>query len=973
MPRKRYFHPAIEEEQVDFKWIGDGKKVQRLYQYTSCCLNGITVSVGDDVTVKQDDENLAVGTVLEFFEDTSDDPHRAKVTWYYSWHELPKRFQKLVGEAFEQELFIPSSEHSEVIDAETINGVCTVHKVSKEPLELELEPNVYYVRFRFGAAKGLEYVLEKMEADDKQNVKGTPLVTKDINVVVENTPKVRGRTKIEPKKELAGVFEEESKVIPKKAKRNHGQFNDRKGDHVSSKKSQKSPLTTEKWKKFDTNEAVTFMLDNESLPSDSESIASTSSTRSTRSSRSVSSNIAPAKPIPVVKELKRAKDFNDNIKLELNASPVSPWMITSKSAMKLTAIKEKKNRTNAQTNRSSSRRKTVGSVVELESSSLENDSNSSSRKSKTKNTPRKAAIKRQKSTDKSPITATPKKGNGNAVGTPKTTRQRHRTSKAAAVSKEKDVYDFDSSEEVDDSSKYARRKSFQKVTSSIPKRKSITFKYGKGDSKNYEHDCDDENDRDYVVEKDCLHSDSEDEENEENGSFSDNSSVKSDESESENEVTFKRANRKTKGTKASFSKKDTSKKASKTPIKSKTILTPSIASRSAPRIMPKSPLEFARQRLHVSAVPDSLPCREQEFQDIYSFVEDRLQEDTGGCMYISGVPGTGKTATVHEVIHHLEEAADEGYGVQFKFVELNGMKLTDPNQVYATLLKNLTGQKATADHAADILEAKFSTPSPKKEHVVVLVDELDLLWTRKQNVLYNLFDWPTRKFSKLIILAVANTMDLPERIMMNRVSSRLGLTRMTFQPYTFKQLQEIVLSRIQGIDAFEEDALQLVARKVAAISGDARRCLDICRRAVEVAESVAADIKGVRKSLKGIVNMKHVEIALKEMFSSPKILALQNMSPLETMFMKAVISEFRRTGLEEALFFEVYDQFQSHCRLEGGFKPPNASIAFSVCNQLGSCRLLLTEAGHKDVYQRIRMNVSVDDVMFALRTSNTKT
>jgi len=57
-------------------------------------------------------------------------------------------------------------------------------------------------------------------------------------------------------------------------------------------------------------------------------------------------------------------------------------------------------------------------------------------------------------------------------------------------------------------------------------------------------------------------------------------------------------------------------------------------------------------------------------------------------------------------------------------------------------------------------------------------------------------------------------MDLPERIMMNRVSSRLGLTRLTFQPYTFRQLQEIVLSRIRGMNAFEEDALELVARKV---------------------------------------------------------------------------------------------------------------------------------------------------------------
>ena len=56
---------------------------------------------------------------------------------------------------------------------------------------------------------------------------------------------------------------------------------------------------------------------------------------------------------------------------------------------------------------------------------------------------------------------------------------------------------------------------------------------------------------------------------------------------------------------------------------------------------------------------------------------------------------------------------------------------------------------------------------------MLLADELDLLWTRKQTVLYNLFDWPSRQHAKLVVLAVANTMDLPERVMMNRVASRL--------------------------------------------------------------------------------------------------------------------------------------------------------------------------------------------------------
>ena len=56
------------------------------------------------------------------------------------------------------------------------------------------------------------------------------------------------------------------------------------------------------------------------------------------------------------------------------------------------------------------------------------------------------------------------------------------------------------------------------------------------------------------------------------------------------------------------------------------------------------------------------------------------------------------------------------------------------------------------------------------------MDELDQLVTAKQDVVYNFFNWPTLVGSKLIVIAVANTMDLPERVMTGRVRSRLGET-----------------------------------------------------------------------------------------------------------------------------------------------------------------------------------------------------
>uniref|UniRef100_A0A8B9KN80 Origin recognition complex subunit 1 n=1 Tax=Astyanax mexicanus TaxID=7994 RepID=A0A8B9KN80_ASTMX len=480
-------------------------------------------------------------------------------------------------------------------------------------------------------------------------------------------------------------------------------------------------------------------------------------------------------------------------------------------------------------------------------------------------------------------------------------RQESTTARALAVLAEEEHED---SPALSAATPRSKRKSAQCVSSLI--KKQLNMLSNQDELQSDGEDADD--DGCFVPTKLDLESSSDEEEEEMKG-------------DSEDELVVKRSRRSTcpktprstekRRASARTPRKTPSKKAAPSTPRTPRHATPSIPARSLPARKPGNVLEEARLRLHVSSVPESLPCREQEFQDIYNFVESKVMDGTGGCMYISGVPGTGKTATVHEVIRSLQQAAEQDEIPHFNFIEINGMKMTDPHQAYVQILQKLTNQKATADHAAALLEKRFSMPAPKKETTVLLVDELDLLWTRKQNVMYNLFDWPTRRHARLVVLTIANTMDLPERIMINRVASRLGLTRMSFQPYTFKQLQQIITSRLNKVKAFEEDALQLVSRKVAALSGDARRCLDICRRATEICEYSS------QRSSTGLVGMSHVMEALDEMFSSSYIAAIRCTSLQEQLFLRAVIAEFRRLGLEEATFQQVFVQHQALCRMEG--------------------------------------------------------
>lgn len=340
-----------------------------------------------------------------------------------------------------------------------------------------------------------------------------------------------------------------------------------------------------------------------------------------------------------------------------------------------------------------------------------------------------------------------------------------------------------------------------------------------------------------------------------------------------------------------------------------------------------SPYQIARSTLHVSAVPHALPCRETEFDTVHSHLEAAIAAGTGACIYISGTPGTGKTATVREVVASLQAAVAEEQLDDFYFVEINGMKVTDPHQSYSLLWEALKGDRVSSAHALELLEREFTTPSPRRVPCVVLMDELDQLVTRNQGVMYNFFNWPQLRHSRLIVLAVANTMDLPERTLSNKISSRLGLTRITFPGYTHTQLMTIIQSRLEGAGnnvIVEADAIQFASRKVAAVSGDARRALDVCRRAVEIAEHESVEGTEKENSIpntpskaparqkavqnKGVVTIATIKRAINEATSTPLAAHLRSLPLASKIFLAALLARLRRTGITESTLADIVDE-----------------------------------------------------------------
>jgi len=134
--------------------------------------------------------------------------------------------------------------------------------------------------------------------------------------------------------------------------------------------------------------------------------------------------------------------------------------------------------------------------------------------------------------------------------------------------------------------------------------------------------------------------------------------------------------------------------------------------------------------------------------------------------------------------------------------------------------------------------------------------------------------------------------------------------------------------------------VQFASRKVAAVSGDARRALDICRRAVELAEqetllpapataqgqeSQAPDTpsKTLRRQKPspsaggptaqqqkkgGIVTIAMIKRAINEATSTPLAASLRALPLASKVFLAALLARLRRTGIAEATLADVVDE-----------------------------------------------------------------
>ncbi|KAH0480195.1 MAG: uncharacterized protein KVP18_003048 [Porospora cf. gigantea A] len=181
--------------------------------------------------------------------------------------------------------------------------------------------------------------------------------------------------------------------------------------------------------------------------------------------------------------------------------------------------------------------------------------------------------------------------------------------------------------------------------------------------------------------------------------------------------------------------------------------------------------------LELSDEPVAVVCRDEESRRVRTYVENCLGAPPyNGVLYVSGLPGTGKTLTIRKTLTSLQ--ADRK--LRCRTIYLNCLRLTAPGALYWEIYRRVFDDGSSSRSRAKVLNALDAHFLGGESDVstVLVIDEADsLLGTQtrtssmnNQEILYRLFSWSAMDTSRLVVIAIANIMDLPARVSVRDVT-----------------------------------------------------------------------------------------------------------------------------------------------------------------------------------------------------------
>ncbi|WP_321429808.1 ORC1-type DNA replication protein [uncultured Methanolobus sp.] len=322
-------------------------------------------------------------------------------------------------------------------------------------------------------------------------------------------------------------------------------------------------------------------------------------------------------------------------------------------------------------------------------------------------------------------------------------------------------------------------------------------------------------------------------------------------------------------------------------------------------LLENEPIFKNKEVLRHSYTPDSLVHRDDQINSLASILVSALRGDTPSNILIYGKTGTGKTAVTRHVGIELERKG-ESLGISCKVVYLNCEVIDTQYRLLANLTRQFGEDVPMTGWPTDQVFFKFKeTIDDERQVVIIILDEIDKLIKKGDDVLYNLSRINTDlENAKVSMIGVSNDLKFTE-FLDPRVKSSLGEEEIIFPPYDADQISDILHERAQIAykpDALDEMVIPLCAAFAAQEHGDARRALDLLRVAGEIAE----------RENKSHVEEQHVKGA-QEKIEIDRVIEVVRTLPTQSKLALYSVMLLRNNGYKNVTTGEVYNVYRQLC------------------------------------------------------------
>ena len=250
-----------------------------------------------------------------------------------------------------------------------------------------------------------------------------------------------------------------------------------------------------------------------------------------------------------------------------------------------------------------------------------------------------------------------------------------------------------------------------------------------------------------------------------------------------------------------------------------------------------------REILRPSYIPDELPHRKEQINQLASILVTALKGDRPSNVLIFGKTGTGKTASVKYLGKEIRKADSEFNRINYLYMNCEvvdtqyGVLQNIGNMFIDNFNDRIPFTGWSTERVYNILREKIDDSN---RVVIIVLDEIDkLVYKSGDDVLYHLSRInDDLQNAKVSLIGISNDLKFTD-FLDPRVKSRMGEEKMVFPPYNADQLRDILKQRADlaffpGV--IDASVAPLCSALAAQEHGDARRALDLLRVAAEIAE-----------------------------------------------------------------------------------------------------------------------------------------